>query len=565
MDRRTLSIVGRQVPGSRTGTGAVRCVYVGTGATLSGFTLSQGATSVSAGGGGVLCQSKRSYVTNCIITGNVAHFGGGACYGIYTNCIFVSNNAEDGGGGYYATLVDCILSNNAAQNFGGGLYLGTLLQSTLVGNSAPYGGGAYQVTLNKCTLTRNTADYGGGAFSAGLTDCVLSENVATFGGGVYDSSTSTSILSRNTSHQGGGGAAYGSLNNCTLNENFAFESGGGTYESTLYQSRLTENSAHSYGGGAYGGTLNQCTVNSNSASFGGGISLSRADACILAANSAASYGGAADWSTLRNCVVRDNWAGSFGGGVYSGTLSNCTLMGNWAVSMGGGSYQAKLYNTIIHENSSGRQAPNYYGGTLNYCCTVPLPSLGEGNISETPQFVNLPSRNLRPVSTSPCVNAGFNAYTAGPVDLDGRSRINGGTVDIGAYEMQTAVSLQYLAWLESYGLPRDGSADLADPDGDSVSNRDEYMADTCPLVPNTPFQIEGITIHSPGTISFTGSTNRTYTLFSCTNFVDPSSILTWLPVPGATSIQGTGNQQTLDIPTTSGHQIFRLRINEPAW
>ena len=37
---------------------------------------------------------------------------------------------------------------------------------------------------------------------------------------------------------------------------------------------------------------------------------------------------------------------------------------------------------------------------------------------------------------SPCVNAGNNAYAIGSSDLDGKPRIAGGTVDVGAYEYQ---------------------------------------------------------------------------------------------------------------------------------
>src|SRR5207302_10778144 len=41
---------------------------------------------------------------------------------------------------------------------------------------------------------------------------------------------------------------------------------------------------------------------------------------------------------------------------------------------------------------------------------------------------------LRP--NSPCINTGNNSYVTSATDLDGRPRIVGGTVDIGAYEYQ---------------------------------------------------------------------------------------------------------------------------------
>src|SRR5581483_5433062 len=64
------TIVGYQVPGTTNGTGAVRCVYLAAGSTLSGFTLTNGATVNSQTGGGVYASG---LVTNCIITGNAAY------------------------------------------------------------------------------------------------------------------------------------------------------------------------------------------------------------------------------------------------------------------------------------------------------------------------------------------------------------------------------------------------------------------------------------------------------------------------------------------------------------
>jgi len=68
-------IEGYQVPVYTNGAGAIRCVYLGSGAVLSGFTLTKGATRDSgtehnAYGGGVHCESVSAVVTNCTLTGN---------------------------------------------------------------------------------------------------------------------------------------------------------------------------------------------------------------------------------------------------------------------------------------------------------------------------------------------------------------------------------------------------------------------------------------------------------------------------------------------------------------
>ncbi len=98
-------------PGTRTGPGAVRCVYLTNGAVLAGFTLTNGATGSyttddrAKCGGGVWCEGPGAMVSNCVLTANSAYYcGGGACGGTLDNCAITDNSAEAGGGVYNSTV-----------------------------------------------------------------------------------------------------------------------------------------------------------------------------------------------------------------------------------------------------------------------------------------------------------------------------------------------------------------------------------------------------------------------------------------------------------------------------
>lgn len=108
------------------GPGAMRCVTLGNGAKVSGFTLTGGHTLAETTvdsdddkyGGAVLSLSMTgSVMENCIITGNGAVNGGGVMLGVMVNCRLSNNVARsDGAGGYLVNAYGCYFDDFACSS-----------------------------------------------------------------------------------------------------------------------------------------------------------------------------------------------------------------------------------------------------------------------------------------------------------------------------------------------------------------------------------------------------------------------------------------------------------------
>ncbi|MGO8928177.1 MAG: PKD domain-containing protein [Limisphaerales bacterium] len=239
-------IAGGQTPVSINGPASARCAWLTNGATLSGFTLTNGATLAVVSdfsGGGAYCRAPSATLTNCIIWGNsAAGNGGGVCQGTLCNCVILSNTAILGGGAYNAWLGGCVASGNHASS-GGGLYCPS-----------------NQVTISNCTLVGNSASTsGGGAYQGTISGCIVTGNSSSQGAGVYGGQVWSSLIATNS----GDGVRSASVHNCRLVNN----TGGGATFSTVQGSLLMCNTPY----GASSSTNLNCTlVGNDTAVYGGG-------------------------------------------------------------------------------------------------------------------------------------------------------------------------------------------------------------------------------------------------------------------------------------------------------
>jgi len=212
--------------------------------------------------------------------------------------------------------------------------------------------------------------------------------------------------------------------------NFLEQGGGGIFVSSgciVEDCVFTNNYANKRGGGALcynGGKINRCKFFKNYSGGGGGG--------VYCLNS----------GTVMNCLMTDNTVANNGGGVFcynGGVVINSTICNNYAGQRGGGirTTDAAVTNSIIYYNSAGIEGDNW-NDTLNpryaFCCSVPILA-GNGNITNSPKFIDAFNNNFRLQFGSDCINTGTNLpWMVSGTDLDGSPRIHLGVVDMGAYE-----------------------------------------------------------------------------------------------------------------------------------
>ncbi len=294
---------------------------------------------------------------------------------------------------------------------------------------------------------------------------------------------------------GNGGIAYPVFDNCTFQNNKATSSGGAVYHS-------------GYANGLITTTFTNCDFLNNIAGSSGGAVFNHGGnagntspifkQCNFNANNSIGQHGGAMYNlgtqvgisspTIINCRFYNN-SGYAAGGIYNNgtsggksnpTITNCTFVGNFTTDPGGnggaiyangsigGESKPVITNCIfwdnMTQNSNGSEIIRSVDGEplISYClvdvnnCSElqsgPNITCGVGMVyNQDPLFTNLANGDLTLSSaSSPATDQGLNSVNSEPLDLIGNDRIINTTVDIGAYENQTALPIELISFRANF-------------------------------------------------------------------------------------------------------------------
>lgn len=407
-------------------------VVIGSGvsstAILDGFQIVGG----NGDGGGLFVNRGSPIVRHCTFRSNRGGYGGAAFVVgsgsnvSFVDCIFLANKGVNGGAIFADRKVRVergfFVGNQA--DAGGAIRLleggdATIRESIFASNSATNGGGAVygsqDVTCNidRCMLVGNQSDRGGGLHGREarftITNSLLLGNRANLGGGLF-------------------------INEC-------FE--GRQIVNTSIIGNLAE-----FGGGIYG---DSCSFEDDYALVNSIVWDNRADQGAQIALDGCAIGH--DRFDISHCNLQGGVEGLFVGDGW--TLMNgegnqgidpefsLSPIGTWTHA---GVFDGNLLQTTLKDVAARRPDGILTGKVIRPDATDPLAFLIAGNSGplitvwgDASQLgregVSYALVNPRLGLLSPCVDAGSDATSFGDLDLDGRGRVLGADVDLGAYEV----------------------------------------------------------------------------------------------------------------------------------
>ncbi len=223
----------------------------GQSSVLQGFTIKNGKGSVQTQsgvyfGGGIVCVGTSPKISNVVVIGNSANYGGGIAGINGSNCL----------------MTNVVLTNNSATvNGGGAVFMNSsrpsFLSCSFTGNSADHTGGAINVRdsiplISNCDFNSNNATDMGGAIrigalsSATIDNCRFYSNTSNFGGGLAAGSdtagttgtvTITNSIFDINSAPNGTQLSINGIYPAYINISFSFVSGGNTQESAFVDTK----------------------------------------------------------------------------------------------------------------------------------------------------------------------------------------------------------------------------------------------------------------------------------------------------------------------------------------
>lgn len=223
------------------------------------------------------------------------------------------------------------------------------------------------------------------------------------------------------------------------NERYDNDEGGGIYNNsgspTLSNLKISNNFALDDGGGMYNSYGEQKITN---VSFIGNVAT-RGGALY---NREGSY-------DITNVVFTQNFS-TYGSAIYNDgridlDINNATIGGNSSGEVGT-IYNARYSNITIEVNNSIIWGNPSAGGssidgddaddfTINIANSIIEGNTSSLNLNKDPKFADADKGNYNLQANSPAIDAGDNSLISEvKTDLNGRKRIIGGTVDMGAYE-----------------------------------------------------------------------------------------------------------------------------------
>ncbi len=573
----------------------VSAYNVNSTALLNGFIITGGQatdpSSVHEQGAGVYVVNASPQLSNLVIVGNVASYGGA---GIYNQ------------GASFPSLTNVVFRNNDAQTgYGGGMYnedpsSPTLVNVSFISNTASYGGGIFSsansFAMFLVQFRENYASYSGGGIhndsgAIQLASATFVSNTAgAFGGGVWSYAAALTVVDsefRGNFAEGGGGGVYHDLSEAT-------------FTNVRFVNNATLTSGGNYGGGLYNrsgaATLTNVLFEGNISSTGGGMYNYASDAWLnqvqFVNNTASAQGGGMSSIfgvsvALTDTVFIGNAAGVRGGGMHTLlveenlALTNVLFSGNTAQQDGGGMYSESAVGdppvAFTNVTFSDNAAQNSGGALVSlYMSNVTLTNvIIWGNtagvspgIANTSSSLLISHSDIQGCGGSTAWNAACGVDGGGNIDVDplfvdadGADNIAGTPDD----NLRLQVGSPAIDAGDNAAVPSglihdlDGNARIQDGDGDNSPVVDMGVYETADMHP--PVVISSVRADANPTnaasVNFIVSFSEPVTDVDATDF---NVTATGVSGAAVANVSGSGVAYTVTVSTGSGDGTLRLDV-----